>query len=400
MAGVNPNNNKQKRNDIIELWYRLTGETFGKVNLATNDEVEEAVPAGTKEYLHLLKKKDIPLVWDQDIEVNGDNNLHICFLHDFNLYDLANPQKGAEDRTSFRAIKQAINHKKKSDKSLVFFSGDIVGKEFNISALNNASIEDKKILFWGLEKRMAKFIDYLTYVAENGADEIILMNGRDEHNANKMLNRDILKDALLDRFNAILLKYAVEKVNAKLHKTNRKVKISYVSGVKKVFNICKEVDGKKFYYDISVHTNLKSNSKTMTGNYNAAQKQHGDLASADLIFVSSENAVGNYENVIFVSGLARYKNTSKTYVPQNSVKGYNYFDLILGDQNHEIEAVRSTLFTNDKTHKLEQVVAMEQEKVDYLAQLCKQKVDEKVSSLYNNEVDYKTMYDQISAKGE
>ena len=51
MSGVNPNNNKQKRNDILELWYRLTGETFGKVNLATNIDLEESEPAGTKEYL-------------------------------------------------------------------------------------------------------------------------------------------------------------------------------------------------------------------------------------------------------------------------------------------------------------------------------------------------------------
>ena len=87
--------------------------------------------------------------------------------------------------------------------------------------------------------------------AENGADEIILMNGRDEHNANKMLNRDILRDALLDKFNCILLKYAVEKVNSKFKKRNKKIKISYVSGVKKVFNISKEVNGKKTFYDIT-----------------------------------------------------------------------------------------------------------------------------------------------------
>lgn len=400
MSGVNPNNNKQKRNDILELWYRLTGETFGKVNLATNIDLEESEPAGTKEYLELLKKKDIPLVWNQEIEVKGNKNLHVCFLHDFNLYDLANPQKGAEDRTSFRAIKQAINNKNCNDKTLVFFSGDIVGKEFNISALNKASIENKKILFWGLEKRMSKFLDYLTYVAENGADEIILMNGRDEHNANKMLNRDILRDALLDKFNCILLKYAVEKVNSKFKKRNQKIKISYVSGVKKVFNISKEVNGKKTFYDISIHTNLRSNSKTMQGNYNAAQKQHGELANADLIFVSSENAVGNYSNVIFVSGLARYQNTSKTYVPQNSVKGYNYFDLILGENNHEIEAVRSTNFTNDKTHNLEKKVAIEEAKVDYLAELCKQKVDEKLANFYNKDVDYKNLYEQLNTKGE
>ncbi len=400
MNTVNPNNNKQKRNDIIELWYRLTGETFGKVNLATNQDLQTSSPAGTKEYVDLINKKDIPLTWDHDIVVKNNQNIHISFFHDFNLYDMQNPQKGVEDRTSFKAIKYALNNKNPKDYNLAFFSGDIVGKEFNIGTLNNASIENKKILFWGLKKRMDKFIDYLIYVAENGADEIILMNGRDEHIANKMLNRDLLRDALLDKFNNILLKYAVEKVNAKMKKKSRKVKISYVSGVKKVFNIRKEGKEQILYYDFSVHTNLKSTSTTMQGNYNAANKQHGQLAEADLIFVPSENVVGNYANVIFASGLARYKNTSRNYVPELSAKGYNSFDLILGDQEHEMEAIRSTLFTNEKTHQLEKHIALQEAKVDYLANLCKQMVDEKLENFYTKDVNHKAIYEEINSKGE
>ncbi len=400
MNTVNPNNNKQKRNDILELWYRLTGETFGKVNLAANMDLKKATPAATKEYIDLINKKDIPLTWNQDIVVKNNQNIHISFFHDFNLYDMQNPQKGVEDRTSFKAIKYALYNKNPKDYNLAIFSGDIVGKEFNIGTLNNASIENKKIMFWGLKKRMEKFIDYLFYVAENGADEIILMNGRDEHVANKMLNRDLLRDALLDKFNNVLLKYAVEKVNAKMKKKSRKVKISYVSGVKKVFNICKQSKDKNLYYDFSVHTNLRSNSTTMQGNFNAAKKQHGQLAEADLIFVPSENVVGNYANVIFASGLARYKNTSRNYVPELSAKGYNSFDLILGDQEHEIEALRSTIFTNPKTHQLEKYIAIQGYKVDYIKNLCLQKINELSEKFYSKDINHKKIYDEINSKGE
>ena len=154
MSAVNPNNNKQKRNDIMELWYRLTGEAFGKVNLATNKDFEKAIPAETKQYIEQINKKEIPLVWDEPIRVNGDKNLHISLFHDFNLYDMQNPQKGVEDETSFEAIKCALNNKNPNDKNVAILCGDIVGKEFTISALNNASIEKKRVLFWGLEKRM------------------------------------------------------------------------------------------------------------------------------------------------------------------------------------------------------------------------------------------------------
>ena len=87
-------------------------------------------------------------------------------------------------------------------------------------------------------------------------------------------------------------------------------------------------------------------------------------------------------------------------MPQTSVKGYNYFDLILGENNHEIEAVRSTNFINEKTHSFEKKVAVEEAKVDYLGELCKQKVDEKLAGFYNKDVDYKKLYEQLNTKGE
>lgn len=400
MSAVNPNNNKQKRNDIMELWYRLTGEAFGKVNLATNKDFEKAIPAETKQYIEQINKKEIPLVWDEPIRVNGDKNLHISLFHDFNLYDMQNPQKGVEDETSFEAIKCALNNKNPNDKNVAILCGDIVGKEFTISALNNASIEKKRVLFWGLEKRMDKLIDYLICIAENGADEIILMNGRDEHKANKMLNRDILKDALIDRFNNIILKYAVEKVNRKMEKKSKKVKISYVPGVKKVFTIEKSINGKKTYYDVAIHTNLKSTSLTMKGNRNAAEKQHGGLAQADVVFVAGENTVGNYSNVFFVSGLSKYKNTSKAYVPQPSVKGYNSFDLLLGESSHEIEAVRSANFINSDTYALEKKIAKEENEQIFLLDLIGKKLAEMGQEFYQNPVDYKVIINNNDNKGK
>ena len=402
MSAVNPNNNKQKQNDIVELWYRLTGKAFGKVNLATNKDFEKAIPAETKQYIEQINKKEIPLVWDEPIRVNGDKNLHISLFHDFNLYDMQNPQKGVEDKTSFEAVKFAINNANPKDKNIAILCGDIIGKEFNISTLNNAFIEKNYVLFWGLQKRVDKLIDYLICIAESGADEIILMNGRDEHKANKMLNRDILNDALMDRFNTVILRYAVERANSKMEKTSRKVKISYVPGVKKVFTVEKNVNGKKTNYDISIHTNLKSTSLTMKGNKSAAEKQHGGLAKADAIFVASENAVGNYSDVIFVSGLARYKNTSKSYVPQPSVKGYNSFDLLLGENDHELEVVRSANFINSDTYELEKKIAQEQEKQVYLVDLCGQKLAEKQQEYYavQDNYDVTPENEDNKAKGE
>ncbi len=394
MQDLNPKNNAQKQNDIVDLWYKLTGDKFGKVNLETNDEVANASPSGTREYIQQVKHKDIPLVWKNDIIVRGNKNLHIVFLHDFNLYDMSNPQKGVEDMTSFKAIKSALTNKNPSDKTLVFFSGDIIGKEFNISSLQNASIEKKKILFWGLQKRISKLIDYLEYVAKNGADEIILMNGRDEHQAKRKLNRDILEDALIDAYNNVLLNYAVEKVNGQ----TKKVKISYVPGVKKVFNIRRVTPDKTYYYDISIHTNLKTTSRTMQGNKRAAQNQHGDLAEADYIFVPSENAVGSYSNVVFSSGLARYKDSTKSYVPTISTKGYNSFTLVLGDANHKMEIARTTNFIDPKTYAIEKRIAKQQQELKILADIAKKEIEEKLAKMYQAQPNYRKLLEK--EKGE
>ena len=394
MQDLNPKNKQQKQNDIVDLWYALTGDKFGKVNLATNDEVANALPAGTREYIQQIKHKDIPLVWDNVIVVNGNKNLHIVFLHDFNLYDMSNPQKGVEDMTSFKAIRSALKSKNPGDKTLAFFSGDIIGKEFNITSLQNASIENNKILFWGLQKRIEKLIDYIKYVAENGADEIILMNGRDEHQAKRKLNRDILSDALINEFNDVLLNYVVERVNGK----NKRVKISYVPGVKKVFNIKRVANNKTYYYDISVHTNLKTTSRTMQGNKRAAQNQHGELAEADFIFVPSENAVGSYSNVIFSSGLARYKDSTKSYVPTVSTKGYNSFTLILGDESHKIEIARTTNFVDSKTYAIEKRIAKQKQEIEILADIARKAIDEKLANMYSKQPNYKKLVDK--EKGE
>ena len=402
--GVNQKNKKQKHSDMYNFWclsnmITKNDKAIGKVNLANNKDFKKAIPAGTKQYIEQVIKKDIPLVWKNSICVNGKKDLHINIFHDFNLFDLQNPQKGIEDGTALKEIKYAINNKEEKDKSVVFLCGDIIGKEYNMASLRNSAMEKDQFLFWGLQSRVDKLVKYLVYIAENGADEIILMNGRDEHKASKMFNRDILKDALsMDTFKDLISRYIVQKVNSEIKNKTKRVKISYVPGVKKVFNIEKNVNGKKTNYDISIHTNLKSTSTTMKGNKSAAEKQHGGLAKADAVFVASENAVGN-SDAYFVSGLARYQDTPKSYVPQPSVNGYNSFDLILGEESHEVEVKPAGVWKVDLLERKKATLLW----TKYcLADLCRQKVDEILMEKYKEQAsrDVVSEVTENKAKGE
>ena len=304
---VNPNNNEFKQEDILQLWYEATGEKFGKVNLATNDDVSNAKLAGKAEYIKLAGQKVIPIVHTTPIMLGSNQNLHIVNYANTHYFDLSNPQLGTQNHTNYKALKADLENKLDGDKTLVLFAGNLIGKEWKIGNLNNASInQNNKILFWGLKIRLEQLVKDIIYVAEHGANQVILMNGREEHIAKQSLNKDVMQEVVLEKFNRLLFRYVVKKVNEDLSIKRSQVLVEYVPGVKKVFNIIKKnTDRPNTYYTMLVETNLSSKSTTLKGNYNASKKQHGDAVSADVTLIESENVAGTVDddnNVLFLTG--------------------------------------------------------------------------------------------------
>lgn len=393
---VNPNNNELKQEDIVNIWYQCTGDRFGKVNLASNAEVKNATVAGKREYIKLVKDKEIPLVFEKPIKLSSNQNLHIVTYSNTHYFDSANPQKGIDNKTAYQAFRNDLNDKAKGDKTVVFFTGNLIGKEWNICMLNNAFIdENKKILFWGLKQRLDLLVKDLMFAAKNGADEIFLMNGREEHSAKQKLNVDVLKEALLEKFNTELIKYIIQMINSDKEISQKRVPISYVPGVKKVFNIEKKLtNGKTLYYDMSMHTNLKTTSNMLGANYAAAAKQHAGLAHADVILIQAENAGGipdDDNNVAILTSQATYMQTSKGNVPSFAPNGRSSLTLLLGDKSHDAEIAWTMDLKDEKTYALEKRNAELEEKIDIAAKVCKQKAENYLKNFADRKVDYAEM---------
>lgn len=388
-SGVNPNNNIIKQQDIIDLWYLATGEKLGKVNLATNEEVKNATLAGKAEYMKLVKDKAIPLVYEKPIKLNYNQNLHIVNHANTHNYDLSNPQMGVENRTNSVAFKKDLNDKKSTDKTVVFFAGNLIGKEWKISDLNTASInQNKKILFWGLENRLNQLVNDIKFAAKNGANQIFLMNGREEHLAKQKLNVDVLSEILRQRFNDLLFDYVV-KVLKNDRTIYKKVEIAYVKGVKKVFNVVRtNKDKTTSNYTFSMHTNLKTTSNTIKNNQQAAEKQHAGFAQADAILIQGENVSGvinDDANVAILTGQSTYNNAVKGNLPGYSPKGRSSLTLLLGEKSHDVEIAWSMDLVNENTYALEKKLAELREKESFLVELCKQKLEEINKSFANNQ---------------
>lgn len=396
---INPKNNEIKQEDIINLWYQATGKNFGKVNLATNAQVKNATLAGKKEYTQMVEEKNIPVVYERPIELGKNQNLHIVFHSNTHNFDMSNPQKGISNGTKDVAFKKDLADRLPGDKTIVFFAGNLIGTEWKMSNLNNASIDkNQKILFWGLTKRLEELVREIIFAAKNGANQIILMNGREEHSAKQKLNVDVEREILMTKFNRLLFKYVVEKLRADNTIRHTKVTVAYVEGVKKVFNIVrKDSANKKSYFTFSVHTNLKTTSDNPASNLKLAIKQHAGLAPADAVFVQAENFAGTVNddsNIIFVSGQSTYKQASKGDLPGYAPKGMNSVTLLLGEESHDMQVAQSVRFANEQTYAIERKLAEQREKEQYLIELAEQKLAQKHQEFADEQVD--TDFHQIA----
>lgn len=379
--GINPNNNVIKQEDIINLWYLATGEKFGKVNLAINQEVSDAVLASKEEYMRMVNEKAIPVVYQDPITVRDDQNIHLAFVANTHYFDISNPQLGAQNGTNYVAFKEDLLDKAPRDYTIAFFAGNLIGKEWRISDLNNASIdENKKILFWGLQSRLNQLVSDIIFAAQNGADQIFLMNGREEHMAKRKLNVDVLREVLVQRFNDLVFNYVVNILKNDNTIKAKKVKIAYVSGVKKVFNIVRiNKDKTTSNFTFSMHTNLKTTSTVLASNKKAAIKQHAGLAMADAVFIQGENASGVLDddaNVVMMTGQSTYNNSSSGNLPGFSPKGRSQVTLLLGKESHDVELAWTMNFVDERTYYIERKMAEFREKSKFLAELCQEKIAE------------------------
>ena len=213
-----PLNNAIKSNHILEKWYeenfqkkdaeKLESFKISKVNLATNEVVENLETPLVEDYVSEVLHKKTSIVADNTITLTKDNEcLNLIFYCSTNYFDIGNPQKGicSGKNEDILASFASVNP---NGKTIVVFGGDLLGEEWEIKYLKNAKIENNKALYFGLNKRKARLINdikkFFNYSERLGLDiDLYLMRGFQEHKIIKELNRDVMQevlDELKDKF--------------------------------------------------------------------------------------------------------------------------------------------------------------------------------------------------------
>ena len=171
----------------------------------------------------------------------------------------------------------------------------------------------------------------------------------------------------------------INRLNKKSEIVEKNVKIYYVRGVKKVFNIDrKNSNGTNSHYTMSMHTNLKTLSGLLDGNLKAAEKQHAGLAAADQIIIQGENVYGAIDerHIHILTGQGTYQSSVKGNLPAPAPKGKNSFTLLFGPTSHDTEFVW-TMKIKSNTYDIQRKAAELREQEKFLVDLCKQKINDK-----------------------
>lgn len=367
-----PFTNPIKNNYILEKFYEenfqkkdaelLENFKVSKVNLATNEVVENLDPALVDDYVSEVLNRKANIISDNTITLNKNEEcLNLVFYCSTNYFDMSNPQKGICSGKN-EEILSNLASVNKNGKTIVVFGGDLLGEEWQIKYLKNAKIENNKALYFGLNKRKARLIrdikKFFTYSDRLGLDiDLYLMRGYQEHFIVKELNRDVMEEVLLELSD----KY-VKDNKSRLHLLN--------GGVSLALNVVKKNANKSSYNaTVGFQTNMKNKTLTAKGEASASYSYNGSIPS-NVCFVCNGNFAGKLgDRTYHVSGQSQYMRTPKGKKPQLAPKGYNVFTLYVED-NNEITVQEGGANIFPKGLEIQNEIYKENKKRKYLLEAC------------------------------
>ena len=305
-----------------------------KVNLVTCEEFEGLSDALKQDYVKAIGQKHTDAISAQQIVLNKNQScVNFVFYCGANYYDMSNPQRGIIDKVDpfddklhkdtgkLASMKDSLLQCDPKGKTCIIFGGDLLGEEWQIKNLKNASIVDGKLLYYGLNKRKEQLrTDIKTYLrladSLNLNVELYMMRGAQEHYILKNLGRDIMQE---------ILEEMSEKDDRILYLTE---------GVSLAVNVISEQnDGSKLYNVVGFQTNMKNRTQTAKSEDLSAIRYNGTIP-ADVTFVCNGNLPGKMSHNIFhVSGQGLYARTSRGKKPPYSSSDYNVFS-VYPEANH------------------------------------------------------------------
>lgn len=387
MAEVEKNHirtNKQKEQKLLNIFYeenfrkkdKALFEQFiiSKVNLATNDTIENADIAGAKDYVSQLAEKKTASVTRHIINIKSNQpGFNLLFYTGANYYDNSNPQFGRKDDLTRKAMKHQISKVNKQGGTHLIIS-DVFGWEWEIKYLRNAVIKDDKIYYFGINSRKERAVRdikaYMILAQRAGLKDfhIYLMRGAQEHKIQKELGRDVFQE-IYDELSFNNLHYIDE-------------------GVSLGMNVIKKGQSTK-YGILGIQTNQTGKASTIQGANRSAYKDNGELF-ANVIFRCNSNVVGKLvgNEIYNVSNQSSFYRTPKGKKPELSTKFYDVFWLNL-ENDYEFSVVEGGTNIFDDNLALERKLHENCIKKQVLLKCCLQTIQNGLSGDYGEMEDIK-----------
>lgn len=378
-----PYTNPIKNNYILEKFYEenfqkkdasiLESFKVSKVNLATNEVVENLETPLVEDYVNQVLNRKTSIVSDATIEIAKNQEcLNLLFYCSTNYFDMSNPQKGICTGKNDEILSNLASVNP-NGKTVVVFGGDLLGEEWQIKYLKNAKIENNKALYFGLNKRKYRLIQdikkFFNYSDKLGLDiDLYLMRGFEEHFIIKELNRDILEEVTLE-----LQDKFMRGKESRLHYLN--------GGVSLALNLIKKNKNKPSYFStIGIQTNMKNKTLTARGEASASYSYNGSLPS-NVCFVCNGNFAGKLgDRTYHVSGQSQFIRTPKGKKPQLAPKGYNVFTVYVEDTNElTIQEGGANIFP--KGLETQNELYKEIKKQQYLLETCESFIKEQLNAI-------------------
>ena len=375
-------NNNHKIDLILDKWYeenfqkkdihKLESYKISKVNLTTNDVVENLDTPLVEDYVNEVFEKKTKIVSNKTIKLTrNDQCLNIIFYCSTNYFDISNPQKGICSGKN-EDILQGLMSINPQGKTIVVFGGDLLGEEWPIKYLKNAKIENNKALYFGLNKRKARLINdikkFFNYSEKLGLDiDLYLMRGYQEHYIYKELGRDIfgeVTEELTDKF--------TKSGISKLHYLD--------DGVSLALNVVKKNKNSTYNATIGLQTNMRNKGLTAKSEESASYNYNGTLPTT-INFVCNGNFAGKLnDNTYHVSGQSQFLRTTRGKKPQLAPKGYNIFTVYVEGENElTVQEGGANIFPINLAMQNE--IYKADKKREYLLDACQKLFKERLNKL-------------------
>ena len=397
--------------------YKNSEEMKKTIAGLTAEELDEIVFASKRNYVQVVENKLKSGIGPEIVLPEGAASFNLAFYNDTNYYDLARPQGDIDIHDKRERIRKQLSKVDKSQKVIIVFGGNLLGEEWKLANLRNASVlevneiteevvaalsKSKKlssdeiadiehaistgeepqdpevrtrveriVAYWGLKKRLEQLRnDIITYFSvakklDIHDIDIVLLNGAQEHEIRKRFNFDPLEKV----FNSIKKHYS---------------SVSYVDeGVNVIFPIFTNGKGKNSHHiSLNIQTNSLTKAKKAASVERASDIDSGHSDSSATFRLNVANFSGYYNGVFYPTGQALFDKTKRGALPNLAPRDRDVYHIdITGDELCEITRGGSY---DLREYELERRLREEKLKQQCIKQLLMEIAQQRIESIVDD----------------